>query len=172
MTRGSQPWSHCGPNLLQHVETRRNNTTSQYVAETLEKWRFLRTLGCNPLQGVSPSFYMGCKGSQVRILSPRPNYLRVLRFRVGYTLGNKRHRDTLASAIRGYWPGVVGQPSASTSRYNAASVIERMSAGNAPALAGSFRSARAAAIRVNNKCRLASIQRPSAHRRKAAARPH
>jgi hypothetical protein len=32
----------------------------------------LRPLGCSPLQAVSPSFYMGRKGSQVRILSPRP----------------------------------------------------------------------------------------------------
>src|ERR1700722_19631839 len=29
-------------------------------------------LGRNLLQVVTPSFYMGCKGSQVRILSPRP----------------------------------------------------------------------------------------------------
>jgi hypothetical protein len=45
---------------------------------------------------------------------------------------------------------VVAQPSESTSRYNAASVIERISAANATVFAGSFRSARAAAIRASN----------------------
>jgi hypothetical protein len=47
------------------------------------------------------------------------------------------------------------------SRHSAASVIERISAGNATAPAGSFSSMREAAIRVKNRqkrCRLVSLQ--------------
>jgi hypothetical protein len=49
------------------------------------------------------------------------------------------------------------QPPESTSRYNAASVIERISAANATVFAGSFRSARAAAIRASNDAALRTV---------------
>jgi hypothetical protein len=64
---------------------------------------------------------------------------------------------------------VVAQPSGSTSRYNAASVIERISAANATVFAGSFRSARAAAIRASND---AASRRSSARVRAVGVRAH